>query len=94
MTMAALILPTIHLNGGSRYEAVSARIDAAAAVASATTELCALAPHLRDYPGDPERFARDAETHRARVAMLRTLRNDLITEIKTLTQEVPSEPKP
>jgi hypothetical protein len=73
-----MMVPTIHLNGTSKDELVSQLIDAHKAIVEAMEALMKASPNARDYyPQGPDAIKTAFEEHRARVAKLHSVCDEL-----------------
>lgn len=77
---AKIMNPIVTLNGTSRQALVEQRISAMRAVRSVMERLGEMAPHGRDYIGESERYNEDRTIHRARIAVLDSLHNEIEEE--------------
>lgn len=81
MTPAKLIVPTIHLNGTSRYGLLDPIREALRALREAEDKVGRTAPHPRDYyPQGDAIYARAAALHRERLVKL----HEVITELQSI----------
>lgn len=73
-----VVLPTIHMNGSSGERLLEDTEAACRAVVVAIDALCAAAPNARDYyPQGPTAWPAADDAHRARLAKLIEVRNEL-----------------
>ena len=76
-----MALPTVHLNGTSREELVSLRLDAVDAIRQAVVALRKAAPHARDYyVQDPNTYQAAREVWEARQDRLEDVAEELRSE--------------
>lgn len=73
-----MMLPSIHLNGTSKYDLFEGNRDALFAIQEAIAALIKAAPHGRDYyPQGSGAYAKARDEHLARLAALGKIADDL-----------------
>ena len=82
-----MIRPTLSINGSSASDLIDPRRDAMDALMDAIEALKQVTPNGRDYICDRERFIADRNTHFDRLAVLHTLRNELLEEALHVQQQ-------
>jgi hypothetical protein len=75
-----MITPKLNINGSSAADLINPRIKAVDHLMDAILALSDTTPHSRDYPSDYTAFLADRELHRARIALIRSLREDIYAE--------------
>ena len=81
-----ITIPYVHLNGTGKESLLNQRLDAARAVNAAIEALTQMYPHMRDYYLDQtgERWRAAVAQHERRLEVLRSLNQELITEVEML----------
>jgi len=82
-----MIRPTLNINGTSAFDLIDQRRHAMDALMDAIEALKQVTPHGRDYPGDYDRCAADRTTHFDRMAVLHTMREELLDEALHVQQQ-------
>jgi hypothetical protein len=82
-----MIRPTLNINGTRAIDLVNPRRDAMDALMDAIEALKQATPNGRDYICDRERLIADRDTHFDRLAVLHTLRNELLEEALHVQQQ-------
>lgn len=75
-----MIRPTININGTDALDLINARRDAMDLINELIETLKQVTPNGRDYPSDTMACVADRTTHFDRLAMLHTLREELLDE--------------
>ena len=78
--MTNLMKPIVTLNGTCREDLIDQRLAAMGALQTAMEALQRLAPHGRDYIGEPDAYKRDRAIYQTRFAALDAMRNELSDE--------------
>jgi hypothetical protein len=82
-----MIRPTLNINGTRAIDLIDPRRDAMDHLMDAIEALKQVTPNGRDYICDRERFIADRNTHFDRLAVLHTLRNELLEEALHVQQQ-------
>jgi hypothetical protein len=82
-----MIRPTLSINGSSASDLIDPRREAMDHLMDAIEALKQVTPNGRDYICDRERFIADRNTHFDRLAVLHTLRNELLEEALHVQQQ-------
>lgn len=82
-----MIRPTLNLNGSSAFDLINPRRTAMALIDEVIDELKQATPNGRDYPNDTMACAADRTTHFDRLAVLHTLREELLDEAIHIKQQ-------
>jgi hypothetical protein len=83
-----MITPTINLNGSSAANLINPRLTAMDHLMDAIEALKQVTPNGRDYLGDTDRCSADRDEHYARLAKLRALREELMSEVVYIKEQV------
>ncbi len=79
--------PTVHLNGTSRADLIEDYANMTSALREAERVLVAGSPNARDYyPQGPAAFSSAVKEHEARVAKIRSVREELEAVIDALLE--------
>ncbi len=82
-----MIRPTLNINGTDAFDLIDPRREAMDHLMDAIEALKLVTPNGRDYICDRERFIADRNTHFDRLAVLYTLRNELLEEALHVQQQ-------
>ena len=82
-----MIRPTLNINGSSAFDLIDPRRTAMDLLLEAIDALKQATPNGRDYPGDNDRCIADREIHFDRLAVLHTLREELLDEALHVQQQ-------
>ena len=83
-----MITPTININGSSKDDLLMPRLNAMDHLMHAIEALKQTTPNGRDYLGDTDRCSADRDEHYARLAKLRALREELMSEVVYIKEQV------
>lgn len=83
-----MITPTINFNGNSVSTLINPRLTAMDHLMDAIEALKQATPNGRDYLGDTDRCSADRDEHYARLAKLRALREELMSEVVYIKEQV------
>jgi hypothetical protein len=82
-----MIRPTLNPNGTDALALINPRRDAMALINEVIETLKQVTPNGRDYPSDTMACVADRTTHFDRLAMLHTLREELLDEALYIQKE-------
>ncbi len=86
-----MIRPIININGTEPLDLINARRDAMDLINELIETLKQVTPNGRDYMGDTMRCVADRNIHFDRLAMLHTLREELLDEALYIQKEKTNE---
>lgn len=82
-----MIRPILNINGTDAFDLIDPRRNAMDLLQDAIEALKQATPNGRDYPGDYDRCGEDRNTHFDRLALLHTLREELLDEALYIQQQ-------
>jgi hypothetical protein len=82
-----MIRPTLNISGSSAADLIDPRREAMALIDEVIDALKQVTPNGRDYICDRDRLTADRNTHFDRLAVLYTLRNELLEEALHVQQQ-------
>ena len=82
-----MINPIINLNGSSADALIRPRMAAIDCLMDAIEALKQVAPHGRDYIGDPPRLDLDRDIHFHRIVALRDICEELFAEVLRIKEQ-------
>jgi hypothetical protein len=83
-----MIRPTLNINGSSADDLIEPRIAAYEALQAVKEALVKVTPNGRDYPGDTAQCVTDREAHYDRLATLRDIAAEIMSEAIYIKEQI------